>query len=531
MATDISFSNVYMTYIRNGLYQYPRSEVHLENIGHKIPTGWQIIPTMKWNHFVTPKQFAELQINYEAIHVNGYKVTLFNMIPMMTQLSFGANQVWTSFNNTIYCLGYRDRYYETSWENWWDANLETKQPNLAQKEGMLWLGKGETSANNGSQTRFVLPDYQWKLPNARIYNDYTLGTDTNEGNANKQKGAAVFPTQGRPTGIFWDPLNRPDDLLEFRPGKNAITFNWECHACDSDKWFNLDAFANWWPHTAYGPYFAKPRPSTYKLTSEDDPDKVSTQYQDTPLINDYTYPNWAELPLVPCAWWWQEMRASIVQDFTEKKPDFFFPGTEYEQYKYPPEQCFIKMVPLIAEDNTTIALSAQISIKVELFLKAKPRRSAIYAPTWGPFNWEQLYSANINDQIYRPSLIRYRTGGARMTWQNMQRTANPSGVDQWQWAQAHAREDPYSLVGQGTNVTNELNSTGSVVAATQRSVYTMAPSHKPPDFTITISQDDPERTVKPKAKKRLLFWKKSPKDTSDVESAKSAETVSEDDML
>ena len=181
MATDVSYSNTYMVYIDNGLYEYADETRHVWDAGQRINTGWQIIPTMKWSHFLTPKQFAHLQIANEAIHVEGYKITLFNMIPMMTQLSFGSQQIWTSFNNTIYCLGYRDKYYETSWQNWWDDNIQNSQPNLAQKEGMLFN-------SSTSKIRFKWPTYYWKSTNTRIYNAFTFGVSIGEQQAYDQEG-------------------------------------------------------------------------------------------------------------------------------------------------------------------------------------------------------------------------------------------------------------------------------------------------------------------------------------------------------
>lgn len=123
----------------------------------------------------------------------------------------------------------------------------------------------------------------------------------------------------------------------------------------------------------------------------------------------------------------------------------FFVGTEAELAKYPPHQMFIKMIPLFDSNGTHVAASANISIKTTLTLKTKKRRSALYAPTWGPFGWRDLYSAKSFQKRFAPSLIRYRTGGMRRTWQNVGDA--PESVGSGTVANIkypHPRETPYN---------------------------------------------------------------------------------------
>nr|QKE54938.1 MAG: hypothetical protein [Parvoviridae sp.] len=423
MAEDHTISNVWMAYISNSPYIYPNDDtlVHTTN---QINTGWHVIPNMFWRHLVTPAQWAQMQINYEAYHVKGIKCTIFNCVPMTTQLAIQGNTLFTAFNNSIYGMAYKDELYETSWHNWYQ--YDNKEPhNLIYKEGLA------ATYGGNQKYRQSLPIYTWRLPNSRAVQRCTY--DNHPNNYNDGTGqSGVFPVPSgdenhfRPTGILWDPLNRPEEIMEIRPGKNAVTFTWECHACDEGKWFNMDLLHWWHPYVPESPYHSmRQRPTSYTFTTYTEPDRLSNRWEAQPSINDYTIPDYSDIPVVPMAWWWEEMKSAVpaslssLEGWQIKYIDLYFSGTEYEKYKYGPTQWFLKMIPLFTEQGTHIECSAQISIKTQLFLACKKRRTAIFAPTWGPFNWKQLYTAKSADQTFNPALIRYRTGGAKRTWQNI----------------------------------------------------------------------------------------------------------------
>lgn len=448
MAETFTVSNTWMTYISNGPYVYPTDE-KATIPSAKINTGWHIIPNLLWRHFVTPKQWAELMINYESYHVDSITVSIFNMIPMTHQIAIQGNTVFTAFNNCIYALAYEDKLYETSWENWLAPAIGDIGHNLLYKEGLT------CTYNMTDKKRYELPVYQWSPPNSRPRSARTY-ENIWEG---EQNWSAVYPAGNRgpgstnnygdrPSGVLWDPLNRPDHLLELRPGKNAIKLSWNCHPCDNDKWFNLDQLVWWWPWTPDGPYnFSHPRPNEYQLTSECDPDRLASQHESDPYVNDYTIPNLSDLPIVPMSWWWKEFQNSIVP-YTVKGDTVFrnranhlFPGTESEMYKYGPHQMFTKLIPLFDDKGTHIAATANVSVQTTITLSVKKRRSALYAPTWGPFSWYDLYCARGFHRRFTPALIRYRTGGMRRTWQNFGDTI----TDQME----HPRETPYNY--QATN--------------------------------------------------------------------------------
>lgn len=439
MADKYVFANSYMAYIDNNPYIYPNDNDD-EQTTQQINTGWHIIPNILWRHFATPRQWAEFLIRYEAYHVDSIKIQIFNMIPMTTQLAIQGTNIFTAFNNTIYGMGYTDHLYETSWHNWFSYDDKTDSLNLLYKEGLM--------CNYGAATkrRFRFPIYQWHLPNSRLttvntydrWDDIPDYTDFVEGKRGGQSG--VYPSGiadknllrnhvARPTGVIWDPLNRPNDIMELRPGKNTIAFTWSSHPSDAQCWFNLDQMCWWYPYTPEGPYHAERlRPGAAKLAPYTDPDRLATRFEQAPVINDYTVPNWANLPVCPMMWWWQEMRSSILP---RPEPnhngavdlwryiDLFFTGTERECYKYGPTQMFLKVIPLFDAQNTHISVSAQVSVRTELTVSAKPRKTAMYAPTWGPFDWRTLYSAKSSSRYYGPNLVRYRTGGMRRTWQNI----------------------------------------------------------------------------------------------------------------
>lgn len=246
-----------------------------------------------------------------------------------------------------------------------------------------------------------------------------------------------------PAGIFWDPLNRPEEIGELRAGKNSIGFNWNVHSSDEDKWFNLDLIAAYTMWSTDGPYCGIGRPGTFKDTSSMDPAVASTyglaskSFTDSNGENatdyaDYTVPNYANMPLLPTKWFWKELESSVMDWLPGQtsatsssnvpwwwKANKYWSGTEKESALYPPCQWFCKGIPLYDTANSIIRTSTQISFEIKLVLEGKKRRSAYYCPTYGPISGQQLYQHGNDKLIYQPACIRYRTAGMRRTWQNM----------------------------------------------------------------------------------------------------------------
>nr|QTE04011.1 MAG: capsid protein [Ara ararauna Chaphamaparvovirus] len=484
MAEDFSVSNVYNVYLGNQPYTYPTDNKADVANTDKVNTGWHVIPNMLWRHFITPGQWASLIIGYEAYHVEKISCTLFNMVPMTTQLAIQGNTLFTAFNNTIYAMGYTDELYETSWENWVDTDIINNYGvNLAWKEGLNYnVGQTTTRINQW-------PVYLWRYSNSRTSSQQTWANESSRPGSGDGCWPAGTSGTNWPSGCFWDPLNMPDKIQELRPGKNAMTFTWNCHPTDENIWFNLDGLASWYPWTPTGPYTLN-RPETIKLSSTCDPDQMATKYQHSPTVNDYTIPNLAMQPLVPCSWWWQEISKSIIGDHNPiKQPDMRFPGTEAEQYKYPPHQWFTKLIPIFNDSGTHIDVTALVSCKVSLHLKVKKRRSAYYAPTWGPFPWRNVYSAQTQYQVFQPAMVRYRTGGMRRTWQNRAQEYGQNYT-----TTGHPREDPYLA-------TTNIVSSGTGIACTSITTTTAVPRDvhaKGNDLQITFSTGTTPTPIAPK---------------------------------
>ncbi|QMI57783.1 capsid protein [Pacific black duck chaphamaparvovirus 1] len=444
---SVNFTNVYCAYVKNMPHGYPGEDTELITVtstqARKSHTGWQIIPNMLWRHYVTPKQWAEFQMKYQAYHVKGAKCTVFNPIPITTSLAIQRTNTFAAFNNCTYCLGYSDEIYETYWHPWYSVRDE-EDVNLFFKEGIFFAqGDGSTEVTQNMK-RVILPPYYWKRCNA-----YSSADSDNWGQG--LAGAGVWPGDAtnqnpQPAAVEWDPLNRPDKVMELRAGKNAIDYSWSCHPADANKWVNIDQLVHWTPWTPTGPYCGGGRPKSLQLLSQNDPYNLATyglskkhnSGGDAPgWFWDYTVPNWANMPIVPMAWFWKEMQQSIILNQFPgiRKPDIGWPGTEAEQYLYGPTQWFIKGIPLLGSDEHLIETTTMVAIKITLELEAKTRESAIYAPTWGPFAWRQLYSHTKGWRVFQPSMVRYRTGGMRRTWQNFE------GNDPTD--KAYPRETPY----------------------------------------------------------------------------------------
>lgn len=505
MAENITISNSYFCYITNTPYSYPGDAADgiaivndPANIGNlkNYNTGWHIIPTMLWKHFCTPKAWYEMQINYEAFSVTGYTVHVFNMVPLTTQLAIGGQSVFTAFNNCVYALGYQDKLYETSWHNYY-FNMEQSDFNLLYKEGLQTEYNGD-----GNKKRFMLPIYAWEPNNTIGSATHTWNMHPYNQNANVEQGRfadGVYPAYGyQPSGLVWDPLCRPDEVMELRPGKNSIGYTWERHQCDAGKWFNIDQIASWFPYTASGPYhWGHERPGEHPLSGMQDPSRLASKYQWNPWVMDYTIPNWADTPIVPVQWWWKEMQNSMCPiygantDLRLKYLNMFFAGTEKECYHYGPTQSFIKMVPIITAENVNIECSAQVCVKTQLHLEVKKRRSAIYCPTWGPMPWRSVYSARRQSRNFMPSMVRYRTGGARRTWQNV---ADSTDLN------AHPRQTPYivtSTVPSGTGQGSTFTTRPKYTMTTARSRTTTEPRVVPSAPPMEVEQPDPSHLYPP----------------------------------
>lgn len=465
MAEDHVITNVYMTYVRNNPYLYPtldqRTITSANKNARSCPTGWHIIPNMLWRHFCKPRQWNELMINYEEYSVVGCKFTIFNPIPITTNLAIQRTNLFAAFNNCTYINTYEDSLYETSWHPWLTgAGVQADTLNLMYKEGCFYTGANTSTDQSQPQNyqtyKYYMPEYYWDRQcsltatsdvwsqgisgSAGVFDVYT-STPT---------GAQGFSQTPVPAGILWDPFERPEHIGELRAGKNSCTFSWTAHDCDQGKWYNLDRLAQYTTWSAAGPYCGLHREKTGIKYTDTDPERLVSWGKHVRTTGsttgqgqnweDYTIPNWAHCPIVPNAWFWQEIKTSCADynmALAWEKIDKYWGGTESEQFRYPPHQMFMKGIPLWDAGISLIRTETQVSVKAELILKVKKRRSAYYCPTYGPLSGEQLYYHNRDNLIFQEGFVRYRTGGTRRTWQNI---IGIQGIN----TNVHPREDCYA---------------------------------------------------------------------------------------
>lgn len=467
-----------MCYIENAPYKYPSIDVdtivqgtHYDDL--LIDTGWHVIPNFLWRHCCIPRQWNSLVTECEAYKIKAVDLTIYNPIPITTNISLQRTSLFSAFNNCTYALTYTDDKYETDWYPW-SSLKEGNQLHLSQREGILWQGTQTGQSSNYTSKRYQWPIYNWRRPNMRtcIENMWSQGKTGQAGVHDVYAGDVVTGKLATPAGVFWDPFNCPEEIGELRAGKNSISFSWNTHPCDEDKWFNLDAMAAFTMWTTDGPYCGVGRPGTWRDTTAMDPNLASTYglaQQKEAAGNgtsatdyaDYTIPNMANMPLVPTKWFWKEVQNSVIDWYGDPgtfntstpmwlKSNKYWSGTEWEAAAYPPCQWFTKGIPLYDVSDQHIRTSTQVSVQIKLTLEGKKRRSAYFCPTYGPISGQQLYYQKNERLIFQPGCIRYRTGGKRRTWQNMQAALKTNAANSTQNqnqnvanVRAHPRIDPY----------------------------------------------------------------------------------------
>lgn len=433
MADTLTISNSYIAYYENDPYQYTlvgkgQSEA-LDDANRNVhATGWHIVPNILWEHYLTPKDWYEMIIKNEAYQVVSTSQTLFNPIPVTENLAIQGTTTFPAFNNTIYSIGASDDVYETNWHNYYVENYNKENTgqwwgfNLAFKEGLL-------SSEEGPNKRLMFPKYIYIGPSNVLDSKTTWCQGLTD---YRPEATCVWPfgndfKQSNPNGVFWDPMTDPSKLLELRPGKNSITFNWNVHPSDENIWFNFDQFASFLPYCSYMPSLAEGNqgpPKTEQVVGEpfNDPYPLSSRTTGKPEapLKDYTIPDMRKMPIVNIAWFWKEMQNTILRNSNDLHVNLeaamTCAGTEYAATKYPPTQNFIKGIPIFNDDGHLIKTTTQVSVTTTITLRVKKRRSKLFAPTWGPMSWQMTHTMS---GPFTPAFGRYRTGGARIPWTNM----------------------------------------------------------------------------------------------------------------
>ncbi|MEG2266606.1 MAG: hypothetical protein RSC68_19995 [Acinetobacter sp.] len=342
-------SNMRFVYIENQPYQYPADTAANYPAGG-INTGWHVLPNQLMSHLLTPKQHWEFQMKSQAYMIETVSMNIFNMIPITETLAIQGNATFSAFNNTIYALGYTDKHYETCPFNWIQASENFTLP---YKEGRL----------NKAGT--------WATMNLPIYS---------HPNSN-------FPLAIPDSALFWDPLNDPDSIMELRPGKNAISFHWNRHPNDQDKWESRDTMMWRQPEHIEGNEGVTVPPQKVL--------KQPLQMYDGLELNHYDY-------AVNTNYQNQWIKWNHAQTYVnpEQKLDVLSSGDPRVQTMFPITQWFIKLIPLFDANSALIQTKAQIGIQTTVTFKYKPRRSALYGPTYQIPNGSIYSLVTPNNQGY-----------------------------------------------------------------------------------------------------------------------------------
>lgn len=543
MTESHTFRNVYMGYLENNPYHYPSIDVqHVDAskaLHEYIWTGWQIFPNFLWRHVCTPAQWCWLQTSAEEICLKGVSLTLYNPIPITSNLSINRTSTFAAFNNCVYGMFYEDNLYETDWFLWQQLP-EEQELCLAHREGLIWTGDDTNTGVNTpgppayTQKKYIWPQYRWRRPLTRTDFDavWSQGLTGQAGVYNVYSGDDQIIV---PSGLFWDPLNRPEEIRELRAGKNSIKMTWNVQSIDEGKWQNLDFLAAYSAWTVPGPYCGVGRPLQYKRSVMHDPERactyglaqknksgsLGTDNDQEKFYQDYTVPNYAYLPLFPPTWFWQEIKSTVIDIIPEqflnntanyrtdpwKKADKYWPGPEATSYTHSIPQWFGKGIPIFDENDARIKTLTHLSACIELHFEYKKRRTAYYGCTWGPISGEQMYYISPERLIYQPNMIKYKTAGRRLPWQNMN-TYNTTlmegaGHGGGGEAKSHPREDCFYMGTLNDRQYNVQHNPAGMPDADghnpePKMSITLATSTMTRDIAMETDQQKPPRPRKPR---------------------------------
>lgn len=139
----------------------------------------------------------------------------------------------------------------------------------------------------------------------------------------------------------WDPFIHASSLMELRPGKNAIKFSWEANPVDSDKWYSTSRF--------------------------------DITVQNNTLVKDeqeFTN-NWESEIMTPG----QLLKEDPRTGFRRNQVILY-----HKQWRYPINNWFIKMVPIMDSKNNLLKHEAQVVIVKKISFEVTPRTNTTNFP-------------------------------------------------------------------------------------------------------------------------------------------------------
>ncbi|XP_077433206.1 uncharacterized protein LOC144058697 [Vanacampus margaritifer] len=260
------------------------------------------------DYYMTPRDWFQLIYNHWAFRVTGARCTVSNMIPLTEQTAIQGNTTITTFNNTIYALCYTDDNYEIEWE-------EPAQASYNQ----FWYREGLT---NGA--RFMLPTYKHGIYRTSTHSQHN-----------------IF--------FGWDPMCNAGTILELRPGKKAITY----------EWLNTHMMQQFDPTHTPG------RANTATVHSQEIHTMTDTNITPRDHLNRWI----SQMDLMPTNTGRHWNKNAIIR-----------PGIMEQQWRSPIPNWFIKMIPLFDSANNVIKTTAQVLITMELSVDTAQERLAINMP-------------------------------------------------------------------------------------------------------------------------------------------------------
>nr|QTE04047.1 MAG: capsid protein [Phylloscopus proregulus parvoviridae sp.] len=305
----VEYENANFAYLTNAINQvfWADKEAQTDNFVWQN-TGWHVLENKQWKNFLTPKQWFDLVTNHDRVRIVKCSAIVQNMIPLTDNLSISQDTTFMSFNNTIYALGYTDKCYET-------LPVES-DTNINYREGAI------VSETDGTiSKKVVIPLYRHPIIR------YNATTNL--------------------TSQSWDPFCKPHNLMELRPGKNSIVFEWERDSSDDDiAWF-----------------------STAKYCSVQN----TGDNTNSPLFFDASANHQNEWITPPCV----IKNDPRVAAYDRKR------GTLYQRFfNKPITNWFLKLIPIINQKNALLKHTAQVCIVRKITFEVTPRCNTT--------NWPQL---------------------------------------------------------------------------------------------------------------------------------------------
>lgn len=373
-------------------------------------------------------------------------------------------------------MTYEDDLHETEYYNWmeWQQTTLNKRyktnttPNLFYKEGRQIY-------SDNTWVQYIPPTFGWTMPLYRTHSEKTFSNDY------RKTSQGMMPTGYIPGGIMWDPFNRAERIRELRPGKNACKYEWNL---PPQIPINSDLFQYTGPYTTPGPYQGNQRPGCFQQTHQLDPDELCSRNEAQQPLNDYTFPDYFNQPIVQTGRIWNALHASVVEDpqFMLRKPNKAFPGLLDEKCLKGIPQIFAKIVPIFRADQsgnnpTLLECTAQLSVRTSITFKITSSDTAIFARIKGPWSWTNQYSHLTRDYTFRQNAIRPKAGGFKRTWQNIEYHTASTHNDIFGEGNAHPREDPFKesvtvTSGGGSQGTYSLTNTQPKIHQDTRTTQT-----------------------------------------------------------